>query len=244
MTIINTQQDIGYGAAVDLAHMGAGWQRSRKEVKEYIKNKQNVHKSAKTARRSQSAVQKEAALKSKIRAASYVNGKSDFRKLFEYYDKDGSGELDQTEFLRAMRKDGKISKRNFSDDELRDIFKAIDADGNGVVDADEFLIWFGLSKSARHRLPQLKSSTKMTPASGNNTDRNAHKRRQQRRQQSTSAFIIKNKSSSSSNAKDQPNMEMLSAMTQKRKSLGPGLTKFWCVVVLIVCDFVQYCFSM
>ena len=55
---------------------------------------------------------KESALKSKIRAASYLGGKSNFRKLFLVYDTDGSGELEYAEFEKAMRRDGRVSKRH------------------------------------------------------------------------------------------------------------------------------------
>ena len=71
----------------------------------------------------------------------YLGGTVDWRRLFEKYDADGSGELDFAEFRMAMRRDGKLNPKHMSDEDLRRVFESIDADSSGVVDADEFYKW-------------------------------------------------------------------------------------------------------
>ena len=55
------------------------------------------------------------------------------------YDRDGSGELDHEEFVRAIRRDTHISRSSMSDRELRAVFALIDADRNGQISCEEFM---------------------------------------------------------------------------------------------------------
>ena len=55
------------------------------------------------------------------------------RKVFQQYDKDGSGHLNFDDFKAAMEDVG------FSDDDYRTIFDAIDMDGSGFIRYTEFL---------------------------------------------------------------------------------------------------------
>merc|ERR1719201_101332 len=62
--------------------------------------------------------------------------------LFRYIDKDGSGEVDREEFVRAMRK--KISDNDLSDKDLEAIFIMVDEDDSGEIDVYELAGWLGL----------------------------------------------------------------------------------------------------
>ena len=55
------------------------------------------------------------------------------RKVFQQYDKDGSGDLNFDEFKAAM------NDVEFSDDNYRTLFDAIDIDGSGFIRYTEFL---------------------------------------------------------------------------------------------------------
>ena len=57
----------------------------------------------------------EESIRTKLRAASYGTGGTNWEKLFKHYDRDNSGSLDSEEFRRAIRKDGKMSKGKLSD---------------------------------------------------------------------------------------------------------------------------------
>lgn len=77
-------------------------------------------------------------LRQKWRAASYQNGRMDIQRLFRYYDRDNSGELDFDEFKKAARKDAKLTKREMSDATLRKLFDRVDTDKGGTIGFDEF----------------------------------------------------------------------------------------------------------
>ena len=79
-------------------------------------------------------------VKHRFRAASYKLGSTDWLKLFQQYDKDGNGELDEEEFAMAVRK--YIHKDKLSDAELKLLFRDVDEDGGGTIDASEFEAFF------------------------------------------------------------------------------------------------------
>ena len=64
-----------------------------------------------------------------------------FDALFKRYDEDASGELDHTEFHKAVRTDLGISEATISTQELDTLFAAVDTDGGGSIDTREFLAW-------------------------------------------------------------------------------------------------------
>jgi Ca2+-binding EF-hand superfamily protein len=87
-------------------------------------------------------------LKRKLRAAERKlprkAGSSGWRELFDAYDVDGSGELDQTELQRAIRRDLCIPQHDLSDLDLARLFVQIDRDKSGTISADElveFMRW-------------------------------------------------------------------------------------------------------
>ena len=59
--------------------------------------------------------------------------------LFEQYDTDGGGELDQSEFEAVVRKDLGIGEDQVSAADLSALFQFVDKDSSGRIDADEFL---------------------------------------------------------------------------------------------------------
>jgi hypothetical protein len=78
-------------------------------------------------------------LKHKLQAAAYGRGDvedtdDDWEELFELYDSDGSGQLDNDEFRQVIRKAGRVSVRDINDIELRQVFKMVDVDGSGEID--------------------------------------------------------------------------------------------------------------
>ena len=77
-------------------------------------------------------------LRQKWRAAAYQNGRMDIRKLFRYYDRDNSGDIDFDEFRVAARKDAKLTKQELSDAGLRKLFDRVDTDEDGTIGIDEF----------------------------------------------------------------------------------------------------------
>ncbi len=77
-------------------------------------------------------------LRQKWRAAAYQNGRMDIARLFRYYDRDNSGELDFNEFRIAARKDAKLTKQEVSDAGLRKLFDRVDIDKGGTIGLNEF----------------------------------------------------------------------------------------------------------
>ena len=85
-----------------------------------------------------------------LRVASY---RTDWDVLFAKFDSDGSGDIDFTEFLRAIRMSMKIPEDQISDLELQELFSCIDEDGGGDINAEEFreFLWLdNLKRQLRH----------------------------------------------------------------------------------------------
>ena len=64
-----------------------------------------------------------------------------FSVLFDRLDTDGSGELDQEEFIGAVRTELGIAVQDIGDAEVVQIFGAVDADQSGSISASEFVSW-------------------------------------------------------------------------------------------------------
>ena len=83
-----------------------------------------------------------AMIKNRLRGASYHLGKMDFARLFRYYDRDNSGQIDRKEFISLVRRDGKIPPAKLSDLKLEKMFDTkLDLDGTGDVSHAEFVEW-------------------------------------------------------------------------------------------------------
>eukprot|EP00798_Chlamydomonas_sp_ICE-L_P025941 gene25941-11620_t len=65
---------------------------------------------------------------------------TEIREIFKAYDTDGSGSLDEDEFVEVLMLSG------FGEDESHKIFKEVDADGEGGVDMGEFETWWLLTQ--------------------------------------------------------------------------------------------------
>jgi len=93
----------------------------------------------------------ERSIRFKLRAAAYTDKGVDWRRLFSYYDTDGSGEISVLEFKRLLRSDAKISVSQLSDISVRALFNLIDLDGSGEMDVDEFLAWVNCAEEPNSR---------------------------------------------------------------------------------------------
>jgi hypothetical protein len=65
-------------------------------------------------------------------------------KIFESIDKDGSGEIDQQEFVGVMRSLGS----DLPEAKIHEVFATIDVDAGGSIDVDEFTEWWLSQQSA------------------------------------------------------------------------------------------------
>ena len=80
-------------------------------------------------------------IRSKLKAAAYTSNGVDWKKLFNFYDRDNSGAVDFDEFKQLLRSDAKISKSHLSDKDVKILFDAVDIDGSGEIDWFEFNEW-------------------------------------------------------------------------------------------------------
>ena len=78
-----------------------------------------------------------------LRMISTVKGAEDWERLFYFYDRDKSGDLDFREFKQIIRRDAGITMRMMSEEELTDVFKNVDDDDSGAIELDEFVTWLG-----------------------------------------------------------------------------------------------------
>jgi cAMP-dependent protein kinase regulator len=81
----------------------------------------------------------------RLRAASYVKGRRDYKRLFQYYNRSKSGTLDWGEFRALIRKDGRMTAAMMTDRELRTLFCLVDKEGNGCIDQKEFILFLGVA---------------------------------------------------------------------------------------------------
>jgi len=81
-------------------------------------------------------------LKAKLKAAAYDNGKLNWDKLTDDFDKDDDGTMDFREFELVVRKVGKIDKYTLPQDELEWLWKHVNKDGDESINfKGEFLPW-------------------------------------------------------------------------------------------------------
>ena len=74
-----------------------------------------------------------AALRLKMKAHSYGKSGQDPAKVFQHFDRDNTGFLDQSEFTAAVRKVGKMTAREIADEDLCKLFNSLDLDGGGDI---------------------------------------------------------------------------------------------------------------
>ena len=82
-------------------------------------------------------------IRRKLTAISYGAKGQDPGRLFKAYDRDGSGQLDFTEFKAAIRKGGHMTVAMISDDDLKRMFDSLDKDRSGDVGIEELtgFVW-------------------------------------------------------------------------------------------------------
>ena len=71
-------------------------------------------------------------------AASYSASGLDWAGFFTHLDRDNTGTLGYEEVRRAVRKQGQIHERTWSDDDVRKICAMMDPHGTGAIDLETF----------------------------------------------------------------------------------------------------------
>jgi 5-hydroxyisourate hydrolase-like protein (transthyretin family) len=97
-----------------------------------------AHQDAVEAKRAKAA----AALERKLRPLS-AEERQRYRLAFDHFDADSSGELDQSEFKKAMIDSGMYPLQF----EVKSLFEEADADGSGKVDFEEYCRFVQVYKS-------------------------------------------------------------------------------------------------
>eukprot|EP00794_Sanderia_malayensis_P015187 gene15187-16753_t len=87
--------------------------------------------------------------------------KTEFRKVFDLIDEDGSGKITKDEFSKLMKK----LNQETSADNMDKMFNAADKDGSGAIDFDEFLATFESNASPPSK-SDLEESFKMIDKNG------------------------------------------------------------------------------
>jgi len=87
-------------------------------------------------------------LRAKIKAASYTGREGrDLAKVFGRFDLDGSGELEEAEFKRAMRRTLKIAPNIISDAQISLLFAMLDGNQSGTVNVAEIVAFLSIDDS-------------------------------------------------------------------------------------------------
>ena len=115
-------------------------------------------------------------IKTRLRAAAYTAGGTNYYKLFRFYDRDNSGLINEHEFMSLCRKDGKVTRVMMTDKEIFHIFRAVDTDGSGEVSHEELISWItGKPTSAFSSVPASKNGAVMIEKSHNSPRSNKKK---------------------------------------------------------------------
>ena len=136
------------GSQVVNTHLG----RSRPgKTEEWKEEKHRRGSTSTTKKRLSSPV---AMIRNRLRGASYHHGKMNFAKLFSYYDRDNSGQIDKAEFISLVRRDGKILISAMSNQLLGKVFdNEVDVNGDGDITHDEFEAWIMKDYEVKKKLP-------------------------------------------------------------------------------------------
>lgn len=99
----------------------------------------------------------------RLRAASYVKGRRDYKRLFHYYNRSGDGKLDWSEFRALIRKDGRMTAAMMTEKELRTLFCMVDFKGYGYIDEEEFLHFVQVTGEDEQE-PEVDAQETLSPA--------------------------------------------------------------------------------
>ena len=106
-----------------------------------LTNKEAV-KAAGDAKKNAAKANKTASRQKKMRPISDA-AKARYRRAFDHYDEDDSGELDMDEFRKAMIDSGMMPLAF----EVKELFMEADTDNSGTVDFDEYCQFVALYKA-------------------------------------------------------------------------------------------------
>jgi len=91
-------------------------------------------------------------LRSKIKAASYTGTSGrQLEVALARFDRDGSGQLDDDEVHRALRRTLRIPKSVISDADISSLCATLDADNSGLISVDEIIAFVGADSSVSQR---------------------------------------------------------------------------------------------
>jgi Ca2+-binding EF-hand superfamily protein len=79
------------------------------------------------------------AIRNKLKGAAYEVGGANWEHLWKRYVKDPDGKIDLSVFKALVRKDGKVTPQEVSDDLVQRLFNTVDTDGEGDIDFAEFV---------------------------------------------------------------------------------------------------------
>lgn len=79
--------------------------------------------------------------RARLKLEAALQGGLDFMQVFQFHDRDETGELSLRQFKAMLRRDAGILPSLMSDAEIETVFAAVDVDQGGGIDADEFTTW-------------------------------------------------------------------------------------------------------
>jgi len=97
-------------------------------------------------------------LRAKIKSASYTGQEGrDIGTVFARFDRDGSGDLEEVEFKRAMRRTLRIAPTVISDAEISLLFAMLDEDASGTINVQEIMSFLSAESLQKVLLERLRT---------------------------------------------------------------------------------------
>jgi len=103
---------------------------------------------------------------SRLKAAAYTStGSKIDASFFKRLDRDGSGEMDVDEWVKALRVEFRISPKELSDEQARHVFQELDMDGSNALAVDELALLVQVASSEKGAIdPNEKPSNDLPPS--------------------------------------------------------------------------------
>ena len=111
-------------------------------------------------------------VKTRLRAAAYTAGGTDYERLFRFYDRNNDGSISKSEFISLVRKDGKITRGMMTDRELKNLFDFVDVDRSSSIDHRELVGWI-LGKAVSELSEQDMRGSKVQDMRGSKATRSS-----------------------------------------------------------------------